>query len=272
MNRVWFNGSYTRMQDIPASALERLWKYGDGGFETLLYTQSEIPLYSLHAERAYKHASLLEVELQLPDYSELKNITTTLAEENQINRYGRIRITWFRTPGGLYVSDEKSTLILIELQAFDFENINRNLKAILYTDQPLAPGILSPFKKPGSAVYADALRKAKKAGAEDAILLNTSGEIVETATGNLLLRKGNQYTASPSNAGGIEGIMLQHLSKKLPEWGYSFNRKTITFQDLQQADEILMINALRGISLLTIPEYPKTSINSLQLNESLFNI
>jgi branched-chain amino acid aminotransferase len=272
MKLVWFNGSFTRLRDIPASTLERLWKYGDGGFETLLYIQSEIPLYALHAKRAHEHASLLEAELQLPDYSELKNITKTLAEENEIGRYGRMRLTWFRTHGGLYVSDEKNTQILIELQAFDFENINRNLKAILYTDQPSAPGILSPYKKPGSAVYADALRKAKKAGAEEAILLNTSGEIAETATGNLLLRTGNQYTAPPSHAGGIEGIMLQHLSKKLPEWGYSFRRKTITFQDLRQADEILMINALRGISLLTVPEYPKISMESLLLNKLLFSI
>jgi branched-chain amino acid aminotransferase len=252
---VWFEGGFTRAESLTASALERAWRYGDGGFETMLYHRGKIPLLSYHLQRARKHTDACSATLSLPSEKELTEIIGDLAEKNDVKKSGRVRMTWCRKPGGLYRPETADTSLLVELHAFYPEDVKRKLHALFYTDQPLAAGTLSAFKKLSASVYVQASVFAADMGADDALLGNTHGRWAEFTSSNLLLRHGDSFSAPPASEGAVEGILLNRLEEWLPQWGFSFNRKQVTTEDLREADEIFSINALRGFCRVQVKDF-----------------
>lgn len=265
MNKVWFNGRFTEREHISLDSADRAWRFADGGFETFYYNGKEAPLYERHAQRAILHAKTIGAELKIPNPVEIHHILQELAQHSPM----RVRLSWFRNAGGFYLPSVSSCSVLIEVSAYNKHTIKRELSAYLYTDQKLAYGKLSAFKKIGCAVYTHAIYQATNKGFDEAILMNTSSEIAECSSSNLILRTGQNFVAPNLSAGAVEGVMLHVLAQKLPELGYHFERKNISIEDLYSADEILSVNSLRGICCITLLHQKRYSASSLQLNEHL---
>jgi branched-subunit amino acid aminotransferase/4-amino-4-deoxychorismate lyase len=68
----------------------------------------------------------------------------------------------------------------------------------------------------------------------------------------------------------VEGILLNRLEEWLPRWGFSFNRKPATTDDLREADEIFSINALRGFCRVQVEDFASGTISFFEtLQENL---
>jgi len=266
---VWFNGKIIKQAELSAADMDRAWRYGDGGFETIRQNGKDIPLYEYHLRRASQHAQLIQCEVTFPELPEMKSILRELSEKNNLGTSTRCRMSWFRKSGGFYLPTTDLGSVLIEVFPFDEQAIKREQKAVLYNDQPLVRGKLSAFKRLGAQAYTDAARFAHMMEADEAIILNYEGNIAETVTANLILREGNTFFAPPVQDGGIEGVMLYFLSKNLPEWGFHFARKTYSPDELARVDEILTVNALRGICCITSVFGKTFTSNSLELNSRL---
>lgn len=269
MKAVWFNGQLLAEESLSAAAFERAWRYGDGGFETLFFNGVEVPLYEYHLRRAVRHAALSGVDIRFPEKREFESIVQRLCRENRINGTARCRLTWFRAGAGLYLPETDAGIWLAEVFAFDPSAVKRIQQAVFYDAQPLVFGKFSPFKKPGAAVYVDAACHAKQAHADDALLLNAQGRVAETVSCNLLVREGDQFFSPPVTDGGVEGVMLSYLAEHLPVWSYGFQRRSFTPDELLGVDEILSINALRGICCLILPQGKNGPFPSLELNTRL---
>lgn len=266
---VWFNGQLMAEDAVPAHTMARAWRYGDGGFETLFFNGSEVPLYEYHLRRAMRHAQLLGIDIRFPEKWEFESVAQRLCRENRIAGAARCRLVWFRESGGQYLPEKNTGIWLAEVLPFDPATVKRIQQAIFYEEQPLVYGKFSPFKKLGATVYVDAARYAKQHGADEALLLNTQGRVAETISANLLLRAGDHFWAPPLTDGGVEGVMLTYLSEHLPTWGYIFERRSFTPAELDDMDEILSANALRGICSLFLPHGKPGASRSLELNRYL---
>lgn len=268
---VWFEGGFTRAESLTACALERAWRYGDGGFETMLYHKGNIPLLVHHLQRAKKHAETISANLSFPEEKKLTEIIQELAEKNHLQKFGRIRLTWFRKPEGFYRPETAETSLLLEINDFDPTAVNRNQHAICYTEQPMAAGLFSEFKKLGASLYVQASVFAVNMGADDALLCNTHGRWTEFSASNLLLRNQNSFSAPPPYEGAVEGILLNRLEDWLPKWGFSFGRKPVTTEDLREADEIFSINALRGFCRMQVEDFPSAKTSFLEILQENLN-
>ena len=266
---VWFNGKIIEQSTLSITDIDRAWRYGDGGFETIRWNGKDLPLYEYHLRRASQHAQLIQCDVTFPEQTEMDDILRALAKNNNIETSVRCRMSWFRKSGGFYLPTDDAGSVLIETFPFDERAIKREQKAVLYNDQPLVRGKLSAFKRLGAQIYTDAARFAHMMDADEAIILNYEGNLAETVTANLILREGNSFFAPPVQDGGIEGVMLYFLSKHLPEWGFHFARKTYSPDELMRVDEILTVNALRGICCITSVFGKKFTSNSLELNSRL---
>lgn len=269
VRKVWFNGAVVDYKTLTADELDRAWRYADGGFETIFFNGKEAPLYALHASRASQHAQAIGVVIQLPNEQRLNGILQDLAKQNTLTGTLRCRMTWFRNAGGFYLPSNDNGSVLIEAFPFDASSVIREQKAVLYNDQSLVAGKLSPYKKLGAHIHVDAARFAQLMEADDALLLNAEGKIAEATASNLVLRKGNVFYAPPVNDGGLEGVMLYYLAKQLSTQGYTFLRQSFTPDELMHVDEILTVNALRGICCITSLFGKKFTSNSLALNQKL---
>lgn len=87
-----------------------------------------------------------------------------------------------------------------------------------------------------------ARRKAQEQGVEDAILLNTDGNIACAATSNLFIVEGGQYITPPLTDGVLDGIMRRNvLSQK------SGFEQSISPARLREAEGIYLCNSFTGL-------------------------
>lgn len=98
-------------------------------------------------------------------------------------------------------------------------------------------------------VYDEAWQSAEKAGAFDALFFNERGELTEGGRCNVLVKLGGQWFTPPLASGLLPGVMRAVLMED-PDWAVS--ERVITLADLQQAEEICVCNALRGVLRATL--------------------
>ncbi len=89
--------------------------------------------------------------------------------------------------------------------------------------------------------------RARHPGAPDVILWNERGEVTETTIGNLVIEFDGQLVTAPVSCGLLPGTFRAELLEhdKIVE-------QVVTIDDLEQANEVFMINSVRGWVPLTI--------------------
>jgi branched-chain amino acid aminotransferase len=129
----------------------------------------------------------------------------------------------------------------------------------LGTDRPEWNAVTSPLAHAGETlpgghkltnrlVLALAAEIAEEAGADEALLYNASGRLVEGARSNILVVMPDGTPATPSeDLGAVAGIALQVVVERIPQ----VRRQPITRDDVHSAREILALNSVRGARPIT---------------------
>jgi branched-chain amino acid aminotransferase len=93
-----------------------------------------------------------------------------------------------------------------------------------------------------------AAEAAQTAGADEALLFDSAGRLVEGSRSNILvvMRDGSPATP-PEELGAVAGIALQVASERIPE----ILRRPIARDDLGEALEIVALNSVRGARPIT---------------------
>ncbi len=108
---------------------------------------------------------------------------------------------------------------------------------------PQAVNSNDPFlyhKTTNRPVYDKALQAAKKAAADDAILLNEKGEITESCIANVVLELDGKLLTPPISCGLLSGTYRRYLFDcgRLEE-------QILTVDDLKRAEKVWLINSVR---------------------------
>lgn len=110
---------------------------------------------------------------------------------------------------------------------------------------------LSPFRRPGAEMaptsakaachYPNsgrALRDARGRGFDNAVMCDPLGNVAELATANIfMVRDGEAHTPVP-NGSFLNGITRQRVIDLLTRIGVTVHERTLTYRDLQEADEL----------------------------------
>ena len=94
------------------------------------------------------------------------------------------------------------------------------------------------------SLYDLAWKRAEELGSFDAIFTNEKGEVTEGGRSNIFIKKNGAWLTPPTSCGCLPGIMRSIILKD-PHWNAI--EKSISIQDVANADEIIFTNALRGI-------------------------
>ena len=84
--------------------------------------------------------------------------------------------------------------------------------------------------------------RAHGRGADEAILVDRYGEVVEGTRTSVWIREGDRLWTPPLAAGGLAGVMRAHVLATRSEAGEA----ALTPEDLRAADAVFLSNALRG--------------------------
>ena len=91
-----------------------------------------------------------------------------------------------------------------------------------------------------------AKKEAMEAGYDEAILLNSAGNVADGSISNIFMIKGNQIITPLISDGALPGVIRTLLLEEF-KTEFSFVEKTITPEELMLADEIFLTNALMGV-------------------------
>ena len=101
------------------------------------------------------------------------------------------------------------------------------------------------FHKTTSRVFYDEeLASAMKRGWFDVVFRNERGEVTEGARSNVIIRKGSHYFTPPISCGVLKGTYRTFLMKRK---SFALEERVLMPDDLAEADEVFLCNALRGM-------------------------
>jgi branched-chain amino acid aminotransferase len=100
-----------------------------------------------------------------------------------------------------------------------------------------------PMHAKATANYANsalARVEALKSGFDEAVMLNTSGMVVEASAENIFLVKGGALVTPPTSSGALGGITRDSILTLAKDRGISFEVRDISRDELYMADEVFL--------------------------------
>jgi len=245
-----YNGSFYKSDKPLIAADNRGLRYGDGLFETMKVKGKKICFSNWHFERLFHGMQMLGFEPPAyftPEY--LLNQVNELCRKNgHIN--ARVRMNIVRGNGGLYDPENHFPNCIIQswpLPESEYRLSENGLLTGIYHGAKKSIDNFSNLKSNNYLPYLMAALYAKKQQWNDALLLNSEGNICDATVANIFIIKNEIVLTPPLTDGCIAGIMRRYLVENLPLQGFKFRENTIAVQDILAADEVFLTNSIRGM-------------------------
>ena len=236
----WISGHWGIFKDLKVPINDRGLNFADGIFETIFILNGVPQLLTEHLNRWEKSASILEMNPP-PSKEWLISLVKDGINRAKLNNLnGVIRINWSRGESeqrGIDISKTSLHSFWLEMDSYepDFESIST---MISQTERRNSFSRLSSCKTFSYNQGIQARIEAKNLGFNDALLLNSQGEISCATTANILVKRENNWLTPPSNSGCLPGIMRQR--------GIDLNiiKETLIDATPRDNDEWFLINSL----------------------------
>lgn len=250
MNSICFNGKFFSADEPVLLASNRGYRYGDGLFETMKVQQGNILLADYHFERLFTGIAMLQFEMpRLFLRQRTEDEILHLCKKNKCEQLGRVRLSVFRGNGGLY-DEEKALQYLIECWPLNesVSKLNENGLVIdIYSEAEKSCDKFSNLKSANFLPYSMAALYAKEKKVNDCLVLNSTGSIADSTIANLFVIKNGIIVTPGLDEGCVNGVMRRHLLKEIQNAGYDTREVTVSVNDLANADEVFLTNAINGI-------------------------
>ncbi|MFM1800484.1 MAG: hypothetical protein RLZZ117_2762 [Cyanobacteriota bacterium] len=240
-------GGISRGQWGPADRLrlpldDRGLLLADGLFETVLVAKGRPWLLADHLSRWRQGAALLG----LPEPPGEEALTPLIAEA--IHRgaipSGALRLNWSRGGGGRGIDLPAPPAAPLEprfwLQLTSWRPTFAAVRVVVSETERRHPSNVSSRCKTFAYGWAvQARREARAAGADDALVRNTAGELCCATTANLLIRRGGLWLTPPLSSGCLPGVMRGRALAL--GW---IQEASLLPEDLHAAEAALLLNSL----------------------------
>jgi len=250
---AYFNFNGKLLQDGTAiiGADSRALRYGDGLFETMKMTNGRIELADEHFARLWKGMQVLQFEIPKHFSPEiLQEQIVAVINRNAYTGGVRIRLSILRGDGGLFDPKNHTPNYIIQCWPLPEGNGSWNsngLVAGVYSEVKKSCDILSNLKHNNYLPYVMASLYAKNNKWNDAVMLNTQGNICDSAIANIFLVKGENISTPALSEGCVAGVMRSSLLRFLKENDWLVLEKAISPAELAAADEVFFTNSIYNI-------------------------
>jgi branched-chain amino acid aminotransferase len=247
---IWMNGEFVAWEDAKVHVLTHALHYGTGVFEGIRAYETDdgatgIFRHQDHLRRLEKSASLYYMDIPYP-LERIREATHELIVRNGF-RSCYIRPIVFRGHGpmGLDPLDNpvEVSVAVWEWGAYLGEDGKKNgIRARVSSWRRISPDSLIPQAKASGQYLNSVLAKieAKKAGYDEAILLDHKSHVCEGTGENVfVIKEGTIYTP-PQTASILDGINRKSVMEIARDLGYTLVERDIARAELALADEIFL--------------------------------
>lgn len=248
---IYLNGHFIKEIEAKIDPSDRGFLLADGIFETMKSYKRKIFYLEEHWHRFKKSAQYLDIDIPV-SYDELEIIIDNLLlKNNLLQDNASIRLTLTRGSGPRGLLPPANPKPTIMLAAFPYpaciaKAINTYIVSIRRNE-------FSPLANIKSLNYLDNVLAKKEAvshGANEAILLNSKGNIAEASAANIFVVTNTNEVITPALSEGVlPGItrkIVMNLAKKL---NIPLFETSVTLDDLEKSRAIFLTNSLIGIQV-----------------------
>ena len=236
----WINGNWGQPNELKLPLNERGLQLADGLFETVLILDGYPRLLKEHLKRLNNCSIKLGMR-EPPDQKWLEPLITEAIRRAGLNKgNGALRLNWSRGSSdgrGIDLPHDSQHQFWLTLQQCNpsFASITA---IISLHERRNAYSIMSQCKSFAYGQSIQARREAQRNCTDEALLLNTQGELCCGTVSNLFVKRGERFLTPPLSSGCLPGIMRDRaLSLGLAQ-------EADLGSSLREDDQVLLINSL----------------------------
>ncbi len=258
---IYIDGEFLPKAEAKVSVFDHGLLYGDGVFEGIRSYNGRVFKLDEHLERLYDSAKSVMLQIPIPIETMKETVLETLRRNQLTEAYIRLIVT--RGVGDLGLDPAKcpkpSIIIIadkIALYPQKFyedgldivtasvrrnysEAINPRIKSLNYLNNILAK------------------IEGKQAGAEEVLMLNAEGYVVECSGDNIFWLKNEKLVTPPVHIGILEGVTRNSVIDLAKDAGIHVEERLFTRHDLYIADECFLTGtAAEVIPVVKIDQRP----------------
>jgi len=243
---VFLNGQFLPEAQAVVPVNDRGFLLGDGLFETMRVVGGKPFRFAQHLERMTRGADFLKIK---PPFApkELEKFARRLIGENK-QPEAILRVTLTRGPderGYKFNGGSKPTVVMTLHAAPPEHSTEWNLVTSSFRIPAADP--LSSFKTTSKILNVMARAEAVEKGADEAVLVNTNGEVAETAGGNLFWVYEDKICTVPTGRGVLPGITRAIVLEICQSLGLQTNKRVIKPEALRNSEGIFVTQSALGI-------------------------
>ena len=241
---IYIDGEFLPKAEAKVSVFDHGLLYGDGVFEGIRSYNGRVFKLDEHLERLYDSAKSIMLQVPIPIETMKEKVLETLRLNHLREAYIRLVVT--RGVGDLGLDPDKCPnpsiiiiadkitlyppkfyedgleIVTVSVRRNYAEAINPRIKSLNYLNNILAK------------------IEGKQAGAEEVLMLNAEGYVVECSGDNIFWVKNEVLVTPPVHMGILEGVTRNSVIDLAREAGMQVEERVFTRHDLYIADECFL--------------------------------
>jgi len=252
MATIWIDGEWHTRETAKVSVFDHGLLYGDGVFEGIRVYAGKIFKLQEHLDRIYEcaHAILLAIPMPKAEFGRV--IEEAVRRAGMAEAYIRPIVT--RGPGDLGIDPRncgRPTMIVIvdAINIWSPERYAQGLSVITAgTPIPHRESLSPRVKSLNYLCHAMAKMEANFAGADEALMLDSSGHVAEGTGQNVFVVKKNVLRTPPLSAGILAGITRGVVMELARQAGHTVVEDMLNRFDIYTADEAFLTGSASEIA------------------------
>lgn len=238
-----YNGVVVSDPDHAVAANDRGLNYGDGVFETMLLRAGHVRFLQAHLQRLVASCERLAIPVVVANVE--RDIETVRAQV----REGILKLVVTRGSAGRGYRPDRAASPGVIVTVHDLPAMDpAPALAVRWCDVRLSRNAaLAGMKHLNRLEQVLAQNEWHDPAIGEGLLLDTEGELVSGTASNVFIVRGGALLTPDLRFCGVRGVMRAQVLRAARELGLSHSEEPLWPDDLAEASEIFLTNAVRGI-------------------------
>jgi branched-chain amino acid aminotransferase len=248
---VMIDGALFSPAEARVSVYDRGFLYGDAVFEVLRTYAGKPFALGEHLARLRRSAERVFIALPLDDAALASEVEAAIAASGNDESYVRIVLT--RGAGPLSLDPDTATrplrVVLVEpvIPPPRDAYVNGIAVALVHTRRAVDGTAAAGAKVSNYLANLLAVREAKARGAQEALIVDARGRVVEGASSNVFVVSGGRLLTPPEEAGILAGITRAHILGAARALSIPVDERELLPEDLVHAEEVFITSSIREL-------------------------
>jgi branched-chain amino acid aminotransferase len=248
----WNHGAFVRAEPAALTFDDRSFRFGDGLFETLRCYRRVPFRWADHLDRMLSGCNLLRLSLPGNPASITAGLQQFFARQSQEQLVARLHLSRGPGPRGLSPGAVQRPLLVITLHPPPPAVGAGGGLRVATTRWTLPGGLALALCKSASRLpYLLARLDAEAAGAQQGLLRNPRGEVVEADSANLFWIEDHQVCTPPLSSGALDGITRRTVLELCADLGIAAREQALRVSEVPRLQVAFLTSSVLELAPVT---------------------